>query len=206
VPELLPDILPGIGEAAAEGIDIGTEGAIDEEIAAAENRLQTELAAKVNPLGGTKNCSWTSLETDQGLGDMFAGRNPDPYASNLFEPNMGDGSEILSKGEKIVDAPTDADMAYTKTLAQEYGGTFEGSSVKDIASQLQNAGNGSRGIVFVQDSAGGTGHYFNAVNYGGETFFVDGQSGEVMATGDGLPSGWGEANNPQISFLKTAGF
>jgi len=201
-PELIPflsDLLPEIGEAAAEGIDIGAEGAIEQEEAAAANRLQA-MASKVNPLGGTDNCAWAAREVDQGLADMAAGRTPEPYAPDWLEPNMPDGSEMASGGE--TGAPTEADMTYNQALEQEYGSFFQESSMQRIAEQLDAAGNGARGIVRVANASGG--HVFNAVNYGGEVFFVDGQTGAVWTSAEQLPGTWG-AGNPDIFFLPTAG-
>ena len=223
-------ILVGIAIAAAtgllefgapallEGLELDTEALIAEEEDAAAARLEQEIASKVNPLydpaqgSGTKNCSWVAREVDEALGDMFAGRTPDPWAPEWFTSSMADGAtEEIEADEAVSDTirrvgprtPELADMARASSLADEYGGTFARSSAQQIAEQLEAAGNGSRGIVAMTNPAGGPGHVFNAVNYGGQVFFVDGQTGSVLAA-DALPAGL--VNNPNVFFLPTSGF
>jgi hypothetical protein len=198
-PELIA-FLPEIGEVAAEGagLEAGTMAeAVDAELAAAESRLQS-LASKVNPFYdpeagvGTKNCAWAAREVDQGLADMFAGRTPDPYVPDWYDPKFSPDGVIRGEFDGLSN-----DLSFQA----EYGPAFERSSMQAIADQLQAAGNGAKGIVGVAN--GSTGHVFNAVNYGGEVFFLDGQTGAVWTSTDYMS---GYAANSVVDFLPTAGF
>ncbi|WP_442818919.1 toxin glutamine deamidase domain-containing protein [Streptomyces sp. NBC_01235] len=61
--------------------------------------------------------------------------------------------------------------------------------------ELLKAGNGSRGVIFAWQEGADVGHFFNAVNHGGNVKFLDGQAGgyadmdwdhwEFMHTGGG---------------------
>ena len=141
---------------------------------------------------GTKNCSWAAREVDQGLADMFAGRTPEPYAPDWFNPDFGPDAAIRDEF---------AGLSNDASFEAEYGSSFQRSSMQAIADQLQAAGNGARGLVGVTN--GSTSHIFNAVNYGGEVFFIDGQTGAVW-TNTQYMSGY--AANSVVEFLPTAGF
>jgi papain fold toxin 1 (glutamine deamidase) of polymorphic toxin system len=190
-PEFLPEMIAEGAEfgagAAQGGLEADTAGAMDAEMAAAQGRLES-LASEVNPMYdpatglGTKNCSWTAREVDEALADMFAGRTPEPYAPPWYDPD-----DFVQ-------------LADLDTMESEYGSSFQQTSMDGIAQQLEAAGNGSRGIVYVTN--GTDAHVFNAVNYGGEVFFVDGQTGEVWTSTNYL-SGYGV--NDDIRFMLTSG-
>jgi filamentous hemagglutinin len=63
-------------------------------------------------------------------------------------------------------------------LERQYGATFGApASSSALATQMENAGNGARGIVFGSRGPGEIGHVFNVVNQGGVIRFLDGQTG-----------------------------
>ncbi|MFB6519605.1 RHS repeat-associated core domain-containing protein [Streptomyces sp. NPDC056401] len=105
----------------------------------------------VNPTGGMLNCSKCAIATDLRLQGVGAVAGP------------GD----------IVDAGF---------LEAHFGSVFSATTGRDgIARDLLERGDGARGIVygFVTDETGaiGYGHFFNAVNDGGNVKFLDGQAG-----------------------------
>lgn len=178
----LPEFLLAVEEGGAEAaIAEGAEGAIAEEEAAAAARLQS-FVDNVNPLFGEDNCAWCAREVDEALGDMFAGRTPQPYAPPWSQPGM---------------APPGASLTTGQSLAEEFGATFQESPLTEIAEQVQQAGNGARGLVA---TPGNPGHVFNVVNYGGRVFFIDGQTATVWPGLPNVPAGV-----PTL-FLPTAGF
>lgn len=168
----------GLAEEAALA---GGEEAIEAERAAAQARLEA-MASKANPLGGRDNCAWLAREIDTGLGDLAAGRTPDPYASPWYDPGT--------------DVKTWADL---ETIASEYGGQFNPSTMTGIAQEVQAAGNGARGIVYVTE--GGQAHVFNVVNYGGEVFFVDGQTTAIGETSVWTDTSYASGYSPNARFL-----
>jgi papain fold toxin 1 (glutamine deamidase) of polymorphic toxin system len=150
-------VAAGVTEGAGALLELESEEAIAAERAAAQARLES-IAAEANSGGGRQNCAWLVREMDEALGDMLAGRRPNPYAPNWFNAS----------------ADFAPDLARASNLAAEYGGTFETTSMQGIIDELEAAGNGARGIV--RTSSGGVGHVYNVVNYGGEVFFVDAQA------------------------------
>ena len=184
----------GTGLAEEEAL-ASTDEAIEAERAAAKARLE-QMASRSNPLGGSKNCSWVAREIDAGLGDLAAGRTPDPYAPDWYEPGPEFDADGVSQGRGQSWADID-------TISSEYGGQFQPATMNGIAQEIQAAGNGARGIVYVTE--GGEAHVFNVVNYGGEVFFVDGQTtaiGETSVwTDTSYASGYSE--NASFKFLRT---
>ncbi|MFE1291739.1 RHS repeat-associated core domain-containing protein [Streptomyces sp. NPDC058751] len=106
----------------------------------------------VNPSGSQTNCAKCAVATD----DRLQGKNS----------VAGDGGY------------TDA-----SALEAHYGSTFKATSGRDgIAGELLKRGDGARGIVYGFDTDGAgnipyPGHFFNAVNDGGNVKFLDGQTG-----------------------------
>lgn len=65
-------------------------------------------------------------------------------------------------------------------LEQQYGSKFKYVSTPDsITQQMNNAGSGSRGIVYGSYGPGQPGHVFNVVNQNGTVRFLDGQTGKT---------------------------
>ncbi|WP_239516645.1 RHS repeat-associated core domain-containing protein [Streptomyces sp. ICC4] len=105
----------------------------------------------VNPTGSNTNCAKCSIATDLRLQGKNATAGPGPL--------------------------TDA-----SDLEAHFGSLFRSTKGRDdISRELLERGNGARGIVygFTVDSKGGVdwGHFFNAVNDGGNIKFLDGQAG-----------------------------
>ncbi|WP_456340667.1 RHS repeat-associated core domain-containing protein [Streptomyces mirabilis] len=106
----------------------------------------------VNPSGSTTNCSKCAMATDNRL----------------------QGIKSVAEDGGITDA---------RALERHYGSTFKATSGGDgIAGELLRRGDGSRGIVYGFDTDGAgnipyPGHFFNAVNDGGNVKFLDGQKG-----------------------------
>nr|WP_165425621.1 toxin glutamine deamidase domain-containing protein [Streptomyces sp. BK022] len=63
-----------------------------------------------------------------------------------------------------------------------------------IVRELHEAGDGARGVVFAWHEGADLGHYFNAVNYGGDVKFLDGQAG-----------GYADLDYDHREFMHTAG-
>ncbi|MGW1507506.1 toxin glutamine deamidase domain-containing protein [Streptomyces mirabilis] len=66
-----------------------------------------------------------------------------------------------------------------EALEGHFGSTFryqEGGAA-GIANELIKAGDGSRGVIFAWRDGSDIGHFFNAVNHGGNVKFLDGQAG-----------------------------
>ncbi len=109
-----------------------------------------EWLASINAPGGpgrTKNCMNCAIAVDDALGGVV---------HSAAESTRG-GS--------------------VPQLEERYGGTFSPLSKEQIASELEAAGPGSRGIVFGARSWPIPGHVFNAVNDDGTIRFIDGQTG-----------------------------
>jgi hypothetical protein len=137
--------------------------------------------SNVNPLGGNVNCYYCATETDQALATMFEGGNPDAYAPPWFDP--AESSELDLMGD----------------MENQYGTSWQdSSSMNAIANQLNAEGSGARGIVYVTD--GTDAHVFNAVNYNGQTYFLDGQTTEVWTDANCIA---GYESNSRIMFLQT---
>lgn len=75
-----------------------------------------------------------------------------------------------------------------RQLAQAFfpGRRFSNLSQAQLESRLLQAGHGATGIVYGRYSNGGTigpssGHFFNAINWRGRIFYLDGQSGRVIS-------------------------
>jgi hypothetical protein len=87
------------------------------------------------------------------------------------------------RGHPLVSAAraTRAGEPSRERLPAYYGKPFEPSQFTDIESRLTMAGPGSSAIIRVRwdDGSGGDagGHCFNAVNYQGTVYFIDGQRG-----------------------------
>jgi hypothetical protein len=58
------------------------------------------------------------------------------------------------------------------------------SSARGVESALQFGGDGSRGLVLVEDTGAGTAHVFNAANQGGQIVAIDGQVGVMGSIQD----------------------
>ncbi|MFJ1672806.1 RHS repeat-associated core domain-containing protein [Streptomyces bottropensis] len=109
---------------------------------------ETGLKNLINPADGKKNCRACVISLDQ---LMASGAH-----SNAI-PTLTRGSE--------------------KVIEDFYGRKFRNRSFSNIVTDMQNAGPGSRGIVWGKDSDGG--HVFNVVNLNGKVTFLDGQSGNA---------------------------
>ena len=66
--------------------------------------------------------------------------------------------------------------------------------------QLGQAGDGSQGVVWVTDGSGS--HVFNAVNFDGQTYFADGQTGTLW-TDPKTAAGYENSRNMFVMFLQT---
>nr|WP_280923760.1 toxin glutamine deamidase domain-containing protein [Streptomyces aureus] len=106
----------------------------------------------VNPSGSRTNCAKCAVATDERL----------------------QGLSSVAKEGGITDA---------RALEKRYGSTFKATSGFDgISGELLRKGDGARGIVYGFDTDGAgnipyPGHFFNAVNDGGNIKFLDGQMG-----------------------------
>ena len=123
------------------------------------------VGAVANPIGGTQNCVACAIAGDARL-----------------------------SGNAAVALDTDAQLI--SVIEDTLGGSFQAvSGQAEIASLLENAGLGARGIVFGDRGVGQVGHVWNAVNQGGTIRFIDFQSGRA-ASFNGYKS---------FEFLLTAG-
>ncbi|MDQ0904036.1 RHS repeat-associated protein [Streptomyces canus] len=94
----------------------------------------------------------------------------------------------------------DSGFLASEVLEQYFGGTFkyQENGAAGITTELLKAGNGARGVIFAWQEGSDVGHFFNAVNHGGNVKFLDGQAGgyadmdwdhwELMHTGGGVPA------------------
>ncbi|MEN1882251.1 toxin glutamine deamidase domain-containing protein [Streptomyces mirabilis] len=95
------------------------------------------------------------------------------------------------------EATGDSGVLAPEELEGHFGSTFryQEAGVAGIAKELIKAGDGSRGVIFAWRDGSDIGHFFNAVNHGGNVKFLDGQAGgyadpdwdhwEFMCTGGG---------------------
>ncbi|MEU9381263.1 RHS repeat-associated core domain-containing protein [Streptomyces sp. NPDC048279] len=141
-------------DSAGVGAAIGAiaSGTLPSAPDAAENPRPGGSLKGVNPSRSTTNCAKCAVATDDRL----------------------QGKKSVAKGGGITDA---------RALEKHYGSTFKATSGRDgIAGELLRRGPGSRGIVYGFDTDGAgnipyPGHFFNAVNDGGNVKFLDGQTG-----------------------------
>lgn len=142
------------------------------------NQLQNLLdSGSVNVLEGDVNCSFASDEMNSAISTIQNGGIPEAYAS-----------------------PTEPVTQYFSLTEAQYGGQFQSTTMDGIASQLGQAGDGSQGIVYVTN--GTDAHVFNAVNFDGQTYFVDGQTGTIW-TDPKIAAGYENYTNMIVEFLQT---
>ncbi len=139
---------------AAKGAALARVAAVPREAAAAGEAARLSLA-EVNPgypgPGRMTNCAHCALATDATLAGRPACALP------------GGATSI-------------------RVLEAHYGRSFQhASSAAKIASILQRAGPGARGIVFASRGTRRPGHLFNAANLDGDVRFLDGQRGGPAA-------------------------
>ncbi|WP_326809788.1 toxin glutamine deamidase domain-containing protein [Streptomyces scopuliridis] len=84
-----------------------------------------------------------------------------------------------------------------EAMEDYFGSTFkyQKSGASGVSKELLKAGDGSRRVIFAWQEGSNIGHFFNAVNHGGNVKFLDGQAGgyadmdwdhwEFMPTGGG---------------------
>ncbi|MEV0139928.1 MULTISPECIES: RHS repeat-associated core domain-containing protein [Streptomyces] len=108
----------------------------------------TGLKGLINPGGGTTNCRACVISLDQ----MMA---------------TGARSNALPKIER----------GSVSVIEKFYGRKFRSRSFSNIVGDMQEAGDGARGIVYGMDKQGG--HVFNVINNRGRVTFLDGQSGDA---------------------------
>ncbi|WP_227515173.1 toxin glutamine deamidase domain-containing protein [Acinetobacter sp. Root1280] len=117
------------------------------------NRVRSPSPAgsirNVNPTGSNYNCVGCAIGTDYTL----AGRPTSALPSNRATP-----------------------ISYLENL---YGRSFSYpvNNISFITNRMQQAGNGSRGIVYGSRGQNTIGHVFNVVNQNGTIRFLDGQTG-----------------------------
>jgi hypothetical protein len=177
---------------------------------------------KANLGGGMENCSWVAREVDEALGVQLRGGTPRPYAAAWYKP--------LSNAEKVAeewlrtkaaykagyyDNPSrdlgdlwaktlqPNDLAGLRAFEQEYGSFFQPLTPNKITDQLIASGDGARGIVYVKD--GEIAHVFNAVNWKGQVYFLDGQSGAVWTRIQDIMTYTGYDVWDEFMFLPTSG-
>ena len=78
----------------------------------------------------------------------------------------------------------DSGVLTGRQVAEVYGqlGLSSYPSAAAIAQSLLRAGDGARGIVLGTRGIGEVGHFFNAINQGGNVVFLDAQIGGFAAT------------------------
>ncbi|MFF4316936.1 toxin glutamine deamidase domain-containing protein [Streptomyces sp. NPDC001507] len=91
----------------------------------------------------------------------------------------------------------DSGVLAPEVLEEYFGSTFkyQEDGAAGVANELLKAGDGARGVIFAWNEGADIGHFFNAVNHGGNVKFLDGQAGgyadmdwdhwELMHTGGG---------------------
>jgi hypothetical protein len=143
----------------------------------------------VSPLEDLNNCGFAADEVNGAISTIQNGGIPDAYAS----PNINTG-ELTQ---------------YFSLTEAQYGGQFQSTTMDGIASQLGQAGDGSQGIVYVSDGVvdangvlNGNAHVFNAVNFDGQTYFADGQTGKIW-TDPKIVAGYENYANMFVEFLQT---
>lgn len=151
----------GIGSAATTTIGACADGKCTNEAATISARL-AELLQKikgVNPSGGNYNCVNCAIATDATLGGV---------------PKIAENGGRLSNSQ------------VTALLQKLYGATVDifanRTTSGQIVDQLTTAGPGARGIVLGDNLVTLSGHAFNAINYQGTVFFIDGQHVEAVDT------------------------
>ena len=108
--------------------------------------------AGVNPLGAVDNCTYCTAAAE----DRFAG--------------------------DLVSYAGDNGTRTAPDIADALGGTWQYANETGIKDALGAAGDGSRGVVAINWAGSETGHLINVVEQGGNTFFVDAQSGQVATS------------------------
>ncbi len=144
-------------------------------------RLFPELA-ETNPL--FRNNPVTSRFANAGT----AGFRNNCQSCVIAVDNQLAGNGGTSAIRRLLGSPNDvmASPAWRQNMADAVGTTNAfrpAGSYDDIVRQLQNAGDGSRGIIHgMRTGPGGMsvpGHVFNVVNRNGRVFFLDGQTGQL---------------------------
>jgi RHS repeat-associated protein len=117
-----------------------------------------QMIRGVNPSGGTENCVNCAIATDATLGGV---------------PTIAENGDMLSNSEVMA------------LLQKTYGATVDifanRTTSSQIIEQLAKAGPSARGIV-LGNLTSSFGHAFNAINYQGAVFFIDGQHLEAVDT------------------------
>ena len=119
--------------------------------------------------GGT-NAGVPSGELPSELQQMVQDTNPTGSTSNCLNCALALDNTLAGNATSAV--PSD--------LTPLSLSGFTSTTVDAIEQQLLEAGAGARGIVV--GTNGGIAHVFNAVNYNGVVYFVDGQSGTIANT------------------------
>ncbi|MFF1415305.1 RHS repeat-associated core domain-containing protein [Streptomyces sp. NPDC058289] len=121
-----------------------------------------------------------AVEGPQGTrpGGNLKGVNPSGSETNCAKCAVA--TDLRLQGQSAVAGP--GNITDASVLEAHFGSTFRPTSGRDgIAGDLLRRGDGARGIVYGFDTDGSGriiwGHYFNAVNDGGNVKFLDGQSG-----------------------------
>lgn len=166
------------------------------------NQLQSYFdSGGVNPLGGETNCAFVTDEMNGVISTITDGGTPEGYAS----PNLtwkGLNAPVNDPNFELPTAIPQPEFNYFGAIENQYpeAGTFQQTDMQGIANQLGQAGDGSQGIVYVSD--GTQSHVFNAVNWDGQTYFVDGQSNEIW-TDPNYAATYEKAQNLVVKFLQT---
>lgn len=149
----------------------------------------------------TGNCAFVTDEMNGVISTITDGGTPEGYAS----PNLtweGLNEPVNDPNFELPTAVEQPQFDYFGATENQYpdAGTFQDTDMQGIANQLGQAGDGSQGIVYVSD--GSQAHVFNAVNWDGQTYFVDGQSNQIW-TDPGQAAGYENATNLVVKFLQT---
>ena len=133
-----------------------------------------KVGTVVNPTACTTNCLPVARVTDR----MFRG--------NFAKPAAGEPWAAPAEPSQVVDAPK-----YYKTKGSTAGREFNsGNPAQDLRAletDMRSRPNSTAVIIGNRNSVrlpngtvNETGHAFNAVNYDGRVFYVDGQTGDVF--------------------------
>jgi hypothetical protein len=188
-------------EATVESGEVTEEASTGSWTSDNANQLQSFFdRGGANLLEGNENCAFVTDEMNGVISTITDGGTPEGYVS----PNITWGSlnQPVSDPAGIpnFDQPQ---FDYFEAMQNQYGGSFQDSTMQNIAQQLGQAGDGAQGIVYVSDGEmGGEAHVFNAVNWDGQTYFVDGQTNQIWTNPD-YAAGYENAKNLVVQFLQT---